>query len=178
MKKTKNTLQSLFIMGLALFSTNVYADINALSPEVRTKEYSLSEGALALGGYDPVAYFEGGPAKGSSEITETYKGVVYHFASVDNHEKFKENPTKYEPQYGGWCAWAMADGQRTKANPKSYKLVDGKLYVFYDRFFIDTREKWNDYIAEYVDASGNINEAEGESHLIGQADTYWSNQVL
>ena len=72
-----------------------------------------------------------------------------------------ENPGVYEPQYGGWCAWAMSDGGgRTEANPESFKIIDGKLYVFYDGFFGDTRSLWN--------AVGD------DEKLIGQADQYWS----
>ncbi|CAM9991606.1 unnamed protein product, partial [Chrysoparadoxa australica] len=70
-------------------------------------EYNLNNG-LGLKGYDPVSYFaEGGsqPAKGSSQISYVHEGVRYLFSSIENREIFKTQPERYEPTYGGWCAW-------------------------------------------------------------------------
>src|SRR4051812_40820817 len=73
----------------------------------RTKQYNLDEG-LAIQGYDPVAYFtEGKAVKGSKSNAVFHEGVTYYFSSAANKEAFKKNPAKYEPQYGGWCAYAM-----------------------------------------------------------------------
>ena len=58
--------------------------------------------------------------------------------------KFKKNPTKYLPQYGAWCAYAMGDnGDKVSVNPETYKIVDGKLYLFYNKLFVNTLKSWN-----------------------------------
>ncbi len=111
-------------------------------------DYDLGKKGLALEGYDPVAYFPayGGKAtKGSKTITAAHRGVLYRFASEKNKKAFLAAPSSFEPAYGGWCAWAMSDGKgdKTGANPKSFTIEDGQLYVFYDGFWGDTRKSWN-----------------------------------
>lgn len=110
----------------------------------RQKHYNL-KGNLALKGYDPVSYFSGKPKKGSANHIHTVNGVTYHFSSTENLKKFKSNPFKYEPQYGGWCAYAFAiKAGKVKINPKSYKIINGKLYLFYKTALGgDTLKKWN-----------------------------------
>lgn len=108
------------------------------------KEYNLEKG-VALDGYDPVAYFEAGggkPTKGKKDLTTAYRGVTYRFASAEHKELFLENPAHFEPAYGGWCAYAMADGSKVEVDPKSFLIEDGRLLVFYKGFFNDTRKKW------------------------------------
>lgn len=115
--------------------------------------FNLDKNKLALSGYDPVAYFtEGGgkPAKGSDKITTTYKGVVYRFASEEHKALFLKTPDKFEPAYGGWCAYAMAEGEKVEIDPESFVITDGKLYVFYKSFFNDTRSKWKKKEAELM----------------------------
>jgi YHS domain-containing protein len=109
------------------------------------KHFNLDKQKLAIEGYDPVAYFpEGGgkPLKGSDKISVAHKGVVYRFANEANKALFLKTPEKFEPQYGGWCAYAMALGEKVEIDPKSFKITEGKLYLFYKSFFNDTREKW------------------------------------
>lgn len=110
-------------------------------------DYDLGKKGLALGGYDPVAYFpaHGGKAtKGLKTISAVHRGVLYRFASEKNKKAFEAAPASFEPAYGGWCAWAMGDGKgdKTEANPKSFTIEDGQLYVFYDGFWGDTRKSW------------------------------------
>ena len=168
MNNLKKTLQLLIIAGAYMASLSAiahYNELKELSPEVRAKEFSLSKKALALNGYDPVAYFEEGPAKGSKKLSHTFKGVTYRFSSEENLEAFKQDPLAYEPQYGGWCAWAMYDGGgRTAPNPKRFKIIDNKLYVFYDGTFGNTLELWN--------------KKANDAALIGKANYFWEDQVL
>lgn len=99
---------------------------------------------LALEGYDPVSYFSGSPVLGSSENMVEIESAIYYFKSEENREKFKLNPQKYTPQYGGWCAYAMGLGpQKVKINPVSYKILEGKLYLFYDFKGNNTLLPWN-----------------------------------
>lgn len=115
----------------------------AQDTSVRQKQFNLKKG-LALQGYDPVSYQHGGPKKGKSSLSLKHQGVTYHFSSSANRQRFQENPARYEPAYGGWCAWAMLDGEKVKINPSSYKVVGGKTHLFYDGLLGDTRKRWND----------------------------------
>jgi YHS domain-containing protein len=103
------------------------------------------EDGLALQGYDPVSYLsEQKAVKGKKEFEYKHQGAVYYFASVVNRDKFLKNPSAYEPQYGGWCAYAMgATGEKVEVDPETFKITDGKLYLFYNRFFNNTLPKWN-----------------------------------
>ena len=111
---------------------------------LRTKEFNLDEG-VAIRGYDPVAYFTAGkPEKGKSAFTSSFHGVNYHFANASDLNSFQANPEKYEPQYGGWCAYAMGhDGSKVEVDPETFKIIDGKLFLFYNRFFNNTLKTWN-----------------------------------
>jgi len=107
--------------------------------------YNLGKDNLAVQGYDPVAYFEegGGKAKqGSKEITLVYRGVLYRFASEEHRKLFEKQPTRYEPAYGGWCAYAMAKEDKVEIDPESFLVTDGELMLFYKSWLNDTRKKW------------------------------------
>ncbi len=107
-----------------------------------TKEDNTKKGYMAEG-YDVVAYFDGKAVEGSKSYMTTHGGTSYKFSSKPNLEKFKADPTKYAPQYGGWCAYAMAkDGDKVDINPETFEIRDGKLYLFYNAFFINTLDKW------------------------------------
>jgi YHS domain-containing protein len=103
-----------------------------------------TENYVAMREFDPVSYFQNKPTKGLSKFEHQYKGIIYYFASEANREEFKKSPGKYEPAYGGWCAYTIAlNGERVKILPTSYKMVDGKLHLFYN-FSGDNRLlKWN-----------------------------------
>jgi YHS domain-containing protein len=121
----------------------VAGNLAAQSADVRQKQFNIEKG-LAIEGYDPVAYFSSGAVKGRSDIVATQNGITYRFSSIQNRDKFKADPAKYEPQYGGWCAYAMgAKGEKVEVDPETFKIVDGKLYLFYNKFFNNTRDSWN-----------------------------------
>ena len=89
---------------------------------------------VALKGYDPVAYFtEHKAAMGSDQFTAQHQGATYKFESAANRDAFKANPTKYEPQYGGYCAYGIAGGHKADITPEAFSVVDGKLYLNYDK---------------------------------------------
>src|SRR6478735_4880328 len=108
MKKTLVTVIIVTILRMAGFSQ----DVN------HSKQYNLENG-LAIQGYDPVAYFTAGKAvKGSKDNAVAFNGVLYYFANAENKEIFKKSPAKYEPSYGGWCAYAMgAKGEKVSVDP-------------------------------------------------------------
>ncbi|MHA7100250.1 YHS domain-containing (seleno)protein [Roseivirga pacifica] len=112
--------------------------------QIPTKHYNLKRG-IAIQGYDPVSYFEKGEAeKGLESIQYKYNGATYLFASSAHKQAFEANPAQYEPTYGGYCAYAMADGNKVKIDPKTFKLLDGKLYLFYNFRGTNTLTLWND----------------------------------
>ncbi len=123
-----------------IFSVNVIAQ----DTDLRKKHYNLTN-QVAIQGYDPVAYFVQKKAvKGKKEFAYTYQGAVYYFSSKSYLETFQKNPTDYEPQYGGWCAYAMgATGEKVTIDPETFKIIDQKLYLFYNRFFNNTLKDWN-----------------------------------
>ena len=103
-----------------------------------------NENYVALREFDPVSYFSNKPQKGSAKFEYNYKGLYYYFVNEANREEFKKSPEKYEPAYGGWCAYTLAhSGERVKVNPSSFKIINGKLYLFYN-FNSDNRMvKWD-----------------------------------
>lgn len=124
----------------------IAANANGQSSTVVTKTSGLNlENGLAIQGYDPVTYFTLGKAvKGNSSISVNRNGVTYYFSSGSNRELFNQNPSKYEPAYGGWCAYAMGvDGSKVEIDPETFKIVDGHLCLFYNFYFTNTLPKWN-----------------------------------
>jgi YHS domain-containing protein len=110
----------------------------------RKKQFNL-EGNLAIDGYDPVAYFKSNKAvKGKKDLAVSYQGVIYYFSSTENKEEFKSNPSHFEPEYGGWCAYAMGEkGEKVNIDPETFKILNDKLYLFYNKFFNNTLKSWN-----------------------------------
>jgi len=91
------------------------------------------------GGYDTVSYFEAEkPVKGSSDFTTQYRGATWRFASAENLARFKDNPDRYAPAYGGYCAWAVSQGYLAKGDPKHWSIKQGKLYLNYNQPVQDT----------------------------------------
>ena len=110
---------------------------------IRQKHFNVKK-SVAIEGYDPVSYFNGEPKEGKTEIKSTHKGVVYQFATQANLNKFKAVPDKYEPAYGGWCAYAMGEaGEKVKVDPETFKILEGKLYLFYNFWGNNTLTGWN-----------------------------------
>ncbi|MBX9883812.1 MAG: hypothetical protein K2X68_02440 [Novosphingobium sp.] len=97
-----------------------------------TAAVNVDQSGLALRGFDPVAYFETGqPTEGSAAITATVEGVNYRFASEAHKQAFLADPAKYAPQFGGFCAIGTSYGEKVDADPKTGRVVNGKLYVNY-----------------------------------------------
>lgn len=150
-------MRTRFIILLTLlltFAAHAFADVNANRKD------------LAAGGYDLVTYFQGreeGPKKGDKDFVASYDGYDYLFSSEENLALFEENPEQYLPQYGGYCAWAMLEGEKVDVNPKFYKIVDGKLYLYYKGLLGNTLDMWNE-----------LAETEPENEMIETADHQWS----
>lgn len=110
-------------------------------------EFFEKDGA-ALRGYDPVAYFtDQRPVKGSSEHRAEHKGSTFHFASKANRDAFAADPERYAPQYGGFCAYGVAGGYKAATDPAAYSIVDGKLYLNYNR---SVQRQWSADVPGFV----------------------------
>ena len=97
---------------------------------VRAQHFNIKK-TVALEGIDPVSYFKGKAAKGTEKFAHTFKGLTYYFVNNENLEEFKKSPSKYEPAYGGWCAYHMSvDGQRVRVDPSTFKIINGKVYLY------------------------------------------------
>lgn len=108
----------------------------------------------AVGGYDTVSYFAGAaPVKGSTQFSTQYQGATFLFSSKANLDAFKAEPAKYAPQYGGYCAYAVANGQTAAGDPLAYTLHNGKLYLNLNQ---SISTKWKKDIPGYV-AKGDSN---------------------
>ncbi|MCB9909295.1 MAG: hypothetical protein H6829_03390 [Planctomycetes bacterium] len=158
------TLALVLIPTFALAQAVPTQPIEVGAPRADLATLQLGKGNLAIDGWDPVAYFpEGGakPSKGRAEWSLTYRGVVYRFASEANRKTFLAAPDRYEPAYGGWCAYAMADGKRVEIDPESFLIQDGELLLFYNGIFSNTRKSWG---------------KEGPAKLRAKADAQWRKQ--
>ncbi|HEY0680072.1 MAG TPA: YHS domain-containing (seleno)protein [Chitinophagaceae bacterium] len=110
-------------------------------PAMAQKSEIFVKNGAAIRGYDPVAYFTAGkPVKGDSKFTFSWKGANWQFSSSRNLELFKANPEKYAPQYGGYCAYGMANGYKAPTEPDAWSVVNGKLFLNYDE---DVQKTWN-----------------------------------
>jgi YHS domain-containing protein len=95
-----------------------------------TSPINVDAQGLALRGYDPVAYFEDGkPTRGTENLSASYGGARYLFASESHRKLFLENPRKYIPEYGGFCAVGTSFGEKVDVDPETGKIVNGKLYL-------------------------------------------------
>ncbi|MDI5899090.1 YHS domain-containing (seleno)protein [Flavobacterium yafengii] len=151
-------MKKLLFLLIVLFALSGFSQ----KDNKRLTHFNLEKN-VAIQGYDPVAYFKQGKAvKGKKEITVSHEGVVYYFSMSVNKEYFLKNPSKFEPQYGGWCAFAMGDSnEKVSVNPETFKIKNGKLYLFYNAFFNNTLKSWN----------------KNESGLMMKADANWNKIV-
>ena len=87
---------------------------------------------LAIDGYDPVAYFtEHKPMQGSTQFRFDFQGSTFQFASAAHRDAFALNPATYAPQYGGYCAYGVAKGNKATTDPAAFTVVGDKLYLNY-----------------------------------------------
>lgn len=117
----------------------VIALLSITTQAQKSSEYNQEKG-IALQGFDPVAYFESSkPVEGTKEFSVTRNGVIYLFSSEKNKNLFVSNPSQYEPQYGGYCAYGMSNGYKAPIEPEAFTIVDGKLYLNYN---LKVKEMW------------------------------------
>lgn len=121
-------------------------------PALAAEPPVFSDAGKAIRGYDPVAYFtQGKPVRGSDAHAHGWNGAEWHFSSEENRAAFAADPEAYAPQYGGYCAWAVAEGYTASVDPDAWRIVDGKLYLNYSR---GVQRRWE------RDVPGNITRAD------------------
>ena len=108
------------------------------------KDHLNLKDGVAAKGYDVVSHVDDGKAvPGKESLVAQYEGATYRFSSQEHLQKFKTDPGKFIPQFGGWCATAFAeDHGKVDVDPRSFKVTDGKLYLFYKGLFGDARKEW------------------------------------
>lgn len=133
-------------LGAAPVALALSAPVRAATPEI------YAEGGIAIDGTDPVSYFaEGRPAAGDPAHELAWRGATWRFASAGNLARFEADPEAYAPQYGGWCAWAVAEGYTASTVPDAWRIVDGRLYLNFSR---GVQRRWE------RDIPGNIARAD------------------
>ncbi|WP_158043658.1 YHS domain-containing (seleno)protein [Skermanella pratensis] len=142
---TRSAIRPLIVALAAL------AAVGSFSPPALAKEPAIYTGffsSVAVGGYDPVAYFtQGKPVEGSKEFSTRWMDAEWRFATAANRDLFIAAPEKYAPQYGGYCAWAIAQNKTASGDPKLWKVVDGRLFLNYDQ---DVQERWEKDIPGFI----------------------------
>ncbi|MCJ8349905.1 YHS domain-containing (seleno)protein [Moritella sp.] len=114
-------------------------------------EVNANSNDIAISGYDTVSYFtKGTPTKGSNNFTAAYNGAIYQFSSADNRDLFKADPSKYAPQYGGFCAMGVALNKKLDTDPTAWHIRGDKLYLNYNKA---VQTKWNTDIPGYIETA-------------------------
>ena len=143
-------------ISISLLFALASSQVLALDPT-----YTSLFSSKAIKGYDTVAYFtEGKAVEGKSEFTTEYKEATWLFSSQENLDLFLANPEKYAPQYGGYCAYAVSQGQTAPIKPELFTIHEGKLYLNYNEkindrwldnkeaFIVDADKNWPKLLSE------------------------------
>jgi len=135
----------------------LFLGVAACAPEDQKTNYNTKNGYM-IEGYDLVSFFNGKPLQGVKKYHTTHDGASYKFASAKNLETFQKNPTKYVPQYGGYCAYAVAEKKiKMDIDPEVYEIRDGKLYFFYNSWFSSKLTDWQEGDTKKLQAKGDKN---------------------
>lgn len=119
--------------------------------------FSYEPSGVAIRGYDTVAYFtEGQPVEGSDEYTTDWEGATWKFSSQEHLDLFNSEPAKYAPQYGGYCAYGVAQESLVKIEPDQWTIVDDKLYLNYNA---KLNNEWKKDISGYVSKADELFES-------------------
>jgi YHS domain-containing protein len=111
---------------------------NNLAQELSGKSFTTKNGAID--GYDPVAYFtDSKPVKGNKQFALKWNDAIWYFATKEHEDLFKAEPSKYAPQFGGFCAYGVSRGYKVKIDPQAWDILEGKLYLNYD---LDVQKTW------------------------------------
>ena len=138
---------------MTLFPPRIIALVTAALLAISTASVASANeiyvtNGVAINGYDAVAYFtDHKPVKGFEEFSTSYKRATFYFASAAHRDAFVTNPEHYAPQYGGYCAFGIAEGRKAPTQPQSFTVVEGKLYLNYNDDILKT---WRSDIGGYI----------------------------
>ncbi|WP_228236544.1 YHS domain-containing (seleno)protein [Allomuricauda sp. M10] len=149
------TFRNITILAVVAFSIN-------LAVAQDKKAYNIDNSNIALEGYSPVSYLDLGIAqKGLKQFKSEHEKVVYYFTDEDQKKKFDKNPSKYLPQYGGYCAFGVYAGAKFRPDPNKFIVKDGKYFLYLYNLELDAQQLW---LAE-----------NNHAKLVGKANENWSN---
>jgi YHS domain-containing protein len=124
----------------------------AAAGSVHAQKVNTGSNGLAVKGYDVVAYVtQGKPVEGSAQFEHRIGEATYRFASAASRDAFAKEPDRYLPQFGGFCAYAVSRGYTATIDPLAWRIVNGKLYLNYNR---RAQTKWEE------DVPGNISKGD------------------
>lgn len=147
----KKTIQIIAVALTMVLSTSVFAQ--------NKTENNIDDSKIALQGYSPVSYLDLGIAqKGLKEYKSIYDGLAYYFTNDEQKKSFEENPKKYLPQYGGYCAFGASVGAKFRVDPNKFVVKDGKYFLYLYDIEVDAQQLW---------LAGNHKE------LVQKADANW-----
>ena len=134
-----------FFLIFAVLCVSVLSSHSARADEPPI--YTSWHNNLAVGGYDIVSFYAGTPVEGKADFTVEYQGAEWQFSTQGNRDLFQTNPEVFLPQYGGYCAWAVAKGKLAKGSPQHFLLEDGKLYF---NFNSRIQRRWNKKREDFI----------------------------
>ena len=136
---TNGLIRLLLAAGLSLATGSLQAQVS----------YNVNAHGVALDGFDVVSYFTDRRARSGEANWQTrWDGVLWYFSDAQNRERFIAKPQSYIPQYGGWCALAMASGKVAEVDLRdAWTIDDGKLYLNLNK---DVRLRWQRGLSRYV----------------------------
>lgn len=140
------------LMAVTLGLPLLYGPANAADEQNTSRGATLAGPGLAAHGYDVVSFFTQQPVVGTDAFALAHNGATYRFANQSNLDAFKAEPAKYEPAFGGYCAFGAALGKKFDGDPRFWKIVDGRLFLNLNG---DIQAKWSQ------DIPGNIQKADG-----------------
>lgn len=121
---------------------------------------NLDRKGVAIQGYDPVAFFtDTRPVKGNPAVTSTVHGATYFFANAEHKAAFEKEPAKYEPQFGGYCAYGVSKGKLVEVDVMAFQIVNGRLLMQYSK---GVRDKFN------KDTQANLKQADEQWPTVGK----------
>lgn len=155
-----------FLRKILIFLLVIFFELTAFAASTS----NLNKDGVILDGFDPLTYFKSAsPLKGNPKFQAKFNEDIYLFISEENKAAFLLDPKKYVPQFGGWCAYAVADSKsKVEIDPKSFLIQDGKLLVFYNGIWANTREKWQK--TKNKDAKEFLKEAEANWNEVKSKD--------
>ena len=145
----------------AVFLLLSWAHVSVAAPRA-----NVNSAGVLLDGFDAVSYFQGAhPKKGDPKFAVKQGDTTYWFSSAENKQLFIKDPSKYAPQFGGWCAYAVANSkEKVEVDPDSFVIQDGRLLLFYNGLWADTRKKW--LTTKDKDAKTFLNDADTNWPLV------------